>query len=117
MRLALFALFFGAVTVGATDLIQAIELQETGAWATAHRDRLVGDHGQAHGRYQFHRRAWEDVSRARRAHGLAAYGFADAHNAVRAREYALGYIEILKSRLGPRSDEANVLRAWKGLRP
>lgn len=94
------------------DLLDHIRKVESGG-----NNRAVGRHGER-GAWQISRAAWSDVSRERRRVGLRVYPFGYAFRESVAREYAAGYVELLRARLGcyGHSDDA-VLIAWnRGVR-
>lgn len=78
--------------------------------------RAIGDGGRAVGLYQFHRSAWEDTSRLRRASGQPQYPYKDAHDPAKARAYAQTFCDSLETRLqarlGRSPTDGEVYAAW-----
>ena len=56
---------------------------------------VYGDGRKARGIFQFHRAAWKDTSKIRKAAGLAVYPYNDAFNRQVAREYARSWLTYI----------------------
>jgi hypothetical protein len=76
------------------DAVQAIE---TGG--EKNPDAAVGDGTRAKGRFQFHKEAWADCTKVRKAAGLKTYPYSKATDAKVAREYATTWLSYLQHRL------------------
>jgi hypothetical protein len=61
--------------------------------------KAVGDGGKARGLFQFHKAAWEDTTKLRKADNLPTYPFTKATNDWVAREYARTWITHIRARL------------------
>ena len=61
--------------------------------------KAVGDGGKARGLFQFHKEAWEDTTKLRKADNLPVYPFTKATNDWVAREYARTWITHIHARL------------------
>ena len=106
------SLVFAALCLSArADLLDRI------AWVeTRHDNRAVGRHGER-GAWQLSKAAWSDVSRERRRVGLKVYPFGYAFREDVAREYAAGYVALLRARIGVDCSDAAVCIAWnRGVR-
>ena len=69
---------------------------------SAGRSSAIGDKGLARGAWQFHRAAWADCSRLRKAAGLPIYPYSQATNQAKAREYARTWLTWLRDQLSAR---------------
>ena len=110
MKPLLFAIL--CLTARADDaLLDRIRKVETGG-----NNHAIGRHGER-GAWQISRAAWSDVSRERRRVGLSVYPFTDAFREDRAREYAAGYVALIRGRLGVDCTDAQLCIAWnRGVR-
>lgn len=77
--------------------IDAVEQVETGGHPAP--DSATGDGTRAKGRFQFHKEAWADCSKVRKAAGLKTYPYSKARDAVVAREYARTWLSYIRHRL------------------
>lgn len=77
--------------------VDAVQTIETGG--EANPDAAVGDGGKAKGRFQFHKAAWLDATKVRKAAGLKTYPYAKAGDPTIAREYARTWLSYLQHRL------------------
>lgn len=105
-------LIFAALCLSArADLLDRIRQVETGG-----NNHAVGRHGER-GAWQISRAAWADVSRERRRVGQKVYPFGYAFREEIAREYAAGYVAILRARIGVDASDDAVCIAWnRGVR-
>jgi len=105
-------LLFAALCLSArADILDHI------AWVeTRHNTHAIGRHGER-GAWQISRSAWSDVSKERRRVGLRVYPFGYAFREDVAREYAAGYVALLRARIGLDCSDAQVCIAWnRGVR-
>jgi len=72
-------------------------------------DAVIGDGGDAHGRYQIHRSAVRDVNHSY----LTAYHIRDAHDPVKAERIALLYLWRYTADV-PNANIENAARIWNG---
>lgn len=77
--------------------IDAVEQIETGGEKAP--DQATGDGGKAAGRFQFHKTAWLDCTKVRKAAGLKTYPYSKARDAAIARDYATTWLSYLRHRL------------------
>lgn len=77
--------------------IDAIQVVESGG--EANPDAAVGDGGKAKGRFQFHKSAWEDCSKVRKANKERVHPYSKAKDPAIAREYARTWLTHLRRRL------------------
>ena len=61
-------------------------------------DNAFGDHGKAHGRYQFTAAAWHDTSQWRKKRGMAVHPFSKAHDAAIATAYVVSWFQCNRER-------------------
>lgn len=71
---------------------------ELGRRESRNMDDATGDHGKAHGRYQFTAAAWHDTTEWRRKHGLSTYQFTHAHNEAIATQYVVSWFQLNRER-------------------
>jgi len=76
----------------------------------------IGDYGNAKGKYQFWRPAWEDTTKYRKALGLKTYPYSQASNRAISDEYATSRMmfltDQLKLRLRRTPTSAELYAAW-----
>lgn len=77
--------------------VDAVEQIETGGEQAP--DLATGDGGKAAGRFQFHKTAWLDCTKVRKAAGLKTYPYSKARDPKVAREYATTWLSYLRHRL------------------
>ena len=77
--------------------LDAVQVIETGGHPNP--DAAVGDGTRAKGRFQFHKEAWVDCTKVRKAAGLKTYPYSKATDPVVAREYAKTWLSYLMHRL------------------
>jgi len=77
--------------------VDAVAQIETGGQADP--DNAIGDGGKAKGRYQFHKSAWDDCTKARKSLLLPTWGYSKATDPNVAREYAAFWLACLRDRL------------------
>lgn len=71
---------------------------ELGRRESNNMDDAIGDHGKAHGRYQFTAAAWRDTTEWRKKHGLSTYQFTHAHNEAIATQYVVSWFQLNRER-------------------
>lgn len=90
--------------------VQAVEYVESGGRGAA---TPKGDGGKAVGPYQFHKEAWADCSKVRKAAGLSVHPYAKASDPGIARDYAKTWLThlryILTAEIGR---PANAAETW-----
>tara|TARA_R110000787_G_scaffold16774_2_gene52556 strand:+ start:6801 stop:7280 length:480 start_codon:yes stop_codon:yes gene_type:complete len=95
------------------SLVKAVRHYES-----ADGTQLVGDGGKAIGPYQFHKAAWTDVNKLRRAQGLKQYDYQYAYNEQISKIYCKMFLKDLERRInreiGPKytCSPAGVYIAW-----
>jgi hypothetical protein len=109
------SLLLSVATVGAESVperwIDAIQIIESGG--EANPDAAIGDGGKARGRFQFHKSAWEDCSKVRKANKERVHPYAKAKDPVIAREYARTWLTHLRRRLTARIGRpADAAETW-----
>jgi hypothetical protein len=77
--------------------VDAVQQVETGGQRNP--DAAVGDGRRAKGRFQFHKEAWADCTKLRKAAGLPTHPYSKATDPVVAREYATTWLTYLRERL------------------
>lgn len=80
-------------------LILALDLATVARIESNGNTNAVGDGGKAHGAFQMHRPAWDDVSAARAKRGDKVYAFRFAHDSKVAPIYASEYLAMLSKTL------------------
>lgn len=91
--------------------VQAVEHVETGGHPNP--DSAVGDGTRAKGRFQFHKEAWADCSKVRKAAGLNVHPYSKATDPGIARDYAKTWLTWLRWRLTQQIGRpANAAETW-----
>lgn len=86
----------------AADPVPDVWIDAVAQVESAGRSSAVGDAGLARGAWQFHKAAWADCSRLRKAAGLPVYPYSQATNRAKAREYARTWLTWLRDQLSAR---------------
>lgn len=90
--------------------VQAVEHVESSGRGAA---TPIGDHGKARGPYQFHKEAWADCSKVRKAAGLNVHPYSKATDPGIARDYAKTWLTWLRWRLTQQIGRpANAAETW-----
>ena len=90
--------------------VQAVEHVESGGRGAA---TPKGDGGKAAGPYQFHKEAWADCSKVRKAAGLNVHPYSKATDPGIARDYAKTWLTWLRWRLTQQIGRpANAAETW-----
>lgn len=98
MTAALLMTIAGAVADPVPDKwVDAVQQIETGG--ESNPDAATSDGGLAAGRFQFHKTAWMDCTKALKAAGLPTFPYAKARDPQVARMYATFWLTTLRDRL------------------